>query len=434
MDEARGVVITAPSTGSGKTTITLGLLRAFAQQGRRVVSAKTGPDYIDPRFHTAASGRACFNLDPWAMRPEFIRSLVSLACADDALLIVEGVMGLFDGAEGGGGSTADLAELLGLPVVLVVDAGAQAQSAAAVVKGFATFLPSITVAGVILNRVAGPRHDAMIRAAVASLGIPVLGAVPNSETLALPSRHLGLVQAEEHPDLDGFVERAAKSVRGAIDLDALGQMARPLAGGGASAAWPPLDQRIAVARDAAFGFAYAHMLEGWRVAGAEVLPFSPLADQGPAEDADAVFLPGGYPELHAGRLAANARFLAGLRAAAARGCLLYGECGGFMTLGEYLIDAAGERHAMAGLLPLSTSFAERRLHLGYRRITHDGTLPWPAALRGHEFHYSSVAWEGEAERPFAAEDAAGRKLGRIGLRCGRVLGSYAHVIDVEDAA
>jgi len=426
-----GLVIAAPSSGSGKTVVTLGLLRALRRRGVDVASYKVGPDYIDPRFHATASGRPCRNLDPWAMRPA---TLARLAGQRAELLVVEGVMGLFDGAADGSGSTADLAALAGWPVVLVLDVARQGQSAAAVLHGFRSFRADVSVAGVILNRVGSASHEAMIRTALAPLGVPVLGAVPRSAELDLPHRHLGLVQAEEHADLDTFLDRTAAILAGAVDLEALQALARParFAATPVGFALPPLGQRIALARDEAFAFAYPHLLEDWRAQGAELLPFSPLADEAPDAAADAVCLPGGYPELHAGRLAGNARFLDGLRAAAARGAAVYGECGGYMVLGDALEDAEGTTHAMAGLLPVATSFARRRLHLGYRRAVAlaDSPLgPAGAVFRGHEFHYASVTSADTGTPLFRAADARGSDLGTLGSRRGTVFGSFLHLVD-----
>jgi len=429
---SKGLVIAAPASGAGKTLITLGLLRALTRAGKSVASAKAGPDYIDPRFHEAASGRPCFNLDGWAMRDEYVSGLVSRYTQTSELVLIEGVMGLFDGAAGGGGSTADLAVLLDLPVVLVVDAKSQGQSAAALVKGFAEFKDDCRIAGVIFNRVASAGHAVIVTDAVKPLGIPVLGTVSETRDMIVPSRHLGLVQASEHDALDVFLDQAADLLGEGIDLDALAGLARPFAQSDEAAkSLPPLGQRIAIAKDEAFGFAYPHLLTGWQEAGAQIMEFSPLGNEAPDKSADAVYLPGGYPELHAGTLAANTLFLDGLKAAAAQGTLIYGECGGFMTLGDYLIDADGQRHQMAGLLPLGTSFASRGLKLGYRRLGHKGALPWPQDLRGHEFHYSTLHWQGEADVLFEAEDSRGEDLGKIGLRRGNVMGSYAHIIDME---
>ncbi|MGL4527097.1 MAG: cobyrinate a,c-diamide synthase [Aestuariivirga sp.] len=420
---AKALVIAAPSSGCGKTVITLGLLRALRHRGLRVASAKVGPDYIDPRFHEAATGRPCFNLDPWAMDKAQICTLLRSLCGDADIIVIEGVMGLFDGPDGAAGSTADLASSLGLPVILAVDARHQAQSVAALVHGFSTFRPDVTVAGVLLNRVASDRHAAILHGA---LGHKVLGTLRHDDSLVLPSRHLGLVQAEENQDLETFIETAALAVARETVLDRILEIAGQLVGESViREALPPLGQRIAIARDSAFAFAYPHLLHQWHRSGASLSFFSPLANEPAEPDADAIFLPGGYPELHAARLSANAAFLAGLRMSKG---LIYGECGGYMVLGEALVDARGTSHAMAGLLPVVTSFANRKLHLGYRQLTPEPGAPWSSPLRGHEFHYSSIVQEGAADRLFSARDAAGRDLAPMGLRRGKVMGSYAHAI------
>ena len=437
---APGLVIAAPSSGSGKTLLTLGLLAHLAGRGLRVVSAKVGPDYIDPAFHAAATGRPCLNLDAWAMRPASLAGLVGAVSRDADWVVCEGVMGLFDGAAVAGGASAgasaDVAAATGWPVVLLIDGRGMTGSAAAVLKGFATYRDDVRIAGVIFNRVAGDKHKRMIREACARAcpEVDILGFLPRLEALAVPSRHLGLVQACEHPDLSAFLAAAAQAVGEHVAVDRLLALARPaaLAAADAEAAprlLPPLAARIAVARDPAFAFAYPALLDGWRRAGAELTFFSPLADQAP--DGDAVYLPGGYPELHAGRLAGNARFLEGVRAAARRGAPVFGECGGYMVLGRGLTDGDGVRHAMAGLLPLETSFASRRLHLGYRqaRLLADTPLgPAGTAFRGHEFHYASILAEDGAPL-FGLADAAGGDLGQAGLWDGSVFASFVHLID-----
>ncbi|WP_428699424.1 cobyrinate a,c-diamide synthase [Stappia sp.] len=424
-----GLVVAAPSSGAGKTVLTLALLRALARRGLRVASGKTGPDYIDPAFHAAASGRPCVNLDPFAMRGELLDRLAARQAVEADMVVIEGVMGLFDGAADGSGSTADLAARLSLPVMLVVDAAKQSQSVAALVRGFRDHRTDIDVAGVILNRTGSPRHETMLRAALGEIGMPVLGAIARDAALDLPERHLGLVQAGEHGDLAAFLDRAAERLEASCDLDALIRLARPVPAAGEASTLSPPGQRVAIARDIAFAFSYPHLLEGWRAQGAEITFFSPLADEGPDSDADAVYLPGGYPELHAGRIAAASTFRAGMHAAAARGALVYGECGGYMVLGDELVDAQGIRHAMLGLLPLETSFSTRKRHLGYRRLLAHAGAPWQGRLTGHEFHYSTLVREGEASRLFEARDAAGTLIGDVGLRVGRVMGSYIHLID-----
>ncbi|MDJ0629145.1 MAG: cobyrinate a,c-diamide synthase [Rhodobacter sp.] len=417
-----GLILAAPASGSGKTTVTLGLLRALKRRGTAVRGAKSGPDYIDPRFHEAACGAPCVNLDAWAMSPARLRALAAI----QGLLLVEGAMGLFDGAPPDGrGATADLARLLDLPVVLIVDAGRIAQSIAPLVRGFARHDSDVAVAGVILNRVGSARHESMLRTAIAPVGLPVLGALPRQSGLEHPSRHLGLVQAQEHPDLDGFLDRAADAAEAAIDIDALVSLARPLPDARAVRGLPPPAQTIAIAQDEAFAFAYPHLLADWHAAGAELRFFSPMADQ-PVPGAQMVFLPGGYPELHAARLASSSRFMQSLRKVS-EDTDIYGECGGYMVLGEALTDAGGMRYPMAGLLPLETSFAAGKLHLGYRRLTPLGG-PFTGPLNGHEFHYATTIRAGGAPL-FEASDAEGRVVPPMGLRQGRVSGSFAHIID-----
>lgn len=425
---AKAIVIAAPASGSGKTVVTLGLLRALRNRGLKVASAKVGPDYIDPRFHEAASGRPCFNLDPWAMSNGTLNRYLEHLVRDADIVIIEGVMGLFDGPESGPGSTADLAAKFGLPVALVIDCSSMGQSVAALTRGFTEAAGEGRLAAIILNKVAGDKHERILRGALGTAHA-ILGAMRREAVLALPSRHLGLVQAAERADLEDFLETAAEQVDTYLDLDALLGIARPLSiAAFKSEPLAPLGRRIAVASDLAFTFAYPHMLHDWRSGGADITPFSPLANEPPPENADAIFLPGGYPELHASHLSACRAFLEGLRAAAKRDTLIYAECGGFMVLGHYLIDADGERHAMAGLLPLGTSFATRKLHLGYRSLSQENVLPFAANLKGHEFHYSAMDWQGEAEPLFVCKDALGQVLPSAGLRCGNVMGSYAHVI------
>lgn len=436
---APGLIIAAPSSGSGKTVLTLALLRQFARAGTAVASFKVGPDYIDPAFHAAASGRDCLNLDPWGMRPETVSRLAAEIGRNAALVIGEGVMGLFDGAADGSGSTADLAARFGWPVLLVVDVRGQGASVAALVRGFASHRADIAIAGVLFNRVGGAEHRRALENAMAGLDLPVLGALPRDAALTLPARHLGLVQARENAALDGFLERAADLVTDHVDCAALAALARrpriaapPPPTSPCAPPLAPLGQRIAIARDDAFAFCYPALVTGWRGGGAEISLFSPLADEAPEATADAVYLPGGYPELHAGRIAGNATFLAGLRAAAARGATVFGECGGYMVLGRGLVDAAGTRHAMAGLLALETSFEAPRLHLGYRDtvLAADGALgPAGARFRGHEFHYAKVLSEDRAAPLWRCHDARGRDLGAAGMAAGAVMGSFIHLID-----
>jgi cobyrinic acid a,c-diamide synthase len=427
-----GFMIAAPASGSGKTTITLGLLRALKRRGVGLAPVKAGPDYIDPAYHAAASGADCFNLDPWAMRPELISALSSRMTEGGKLLVAEGMMGLFDGAMDGRGSSADLAKMLDLPVVLVVDCARQSHSIAALVSGFSQFRKDVLIAGIVLNGVGSARHEMMLREALKPLGIVVLGAVPRDAALVLPQRHLGLVQAGEHADLERFLDHAADILEQRIDFVALMHIWSAPKRHTAMANVPrlkPLGSRIAVARDDAFAFSYTHLFEGWRRRGAEISFFSPLADEAPDENADAIYLPGGYPELFAGKLASATNFQRGMKAAASKGVAIYGECGGYMVLGEALVDAEGVNHPMLGLLPLETSFAQKKRQLGYRSLTPLSGAPWQMPLKAHEFHYASIVREGEAERLFKVRDAMGEECGEAGLRVGSVSGSFMHVID-----
>lgn len=435
-----GLMIAAPASGSGKTTVMLGLLAALAARGVRVQPFKCGPDYIDPAFHAAATGRASWNLDSWAMTPARIGALIGGAEPAD-LMLAEGSMGLFDGVAAPGaagtGASADVAALAGWPVVAVIDASGQAQTAGAVALGLARFRPDLRLAGVILNRVASPRHAALARAGVEAAGLPVLGVLPRDGAVSVPERHLGLVQAAELPRLNALLADLGAFVAAHCDLDAIIAAAD---GSGlpapAHAPIPAPGARIAVARDEAFSFLYPHVAADWRAQGATLLPFSPLADEPPDPSATACWLPGGYPELHAGRLAAAGRFLRGLREFA-RTRPVHGECGGYMVLGAGLVAADGVRHAMAGLLGLETSFARRRMHLGYRLARAVGPMLVPAA-RGHEFHYASILLQPDA--PLArVTDAGGAEMPetgsfRIQHGGGVTSGSFFHLIAPVEAS
>ena len=437
---APGLLIAAPRSGSGKTTVTLALMRALRRRGWRVRGAKCGPDYIDPAFHRAATGEPSFNLDSFAMGPALLDSLAGASAAEADIVLAEGSMGLHDGvraAENRSGANADIAARYGWPVVLVVDVSGAAQSAAAVALGCKVYDPRVTLAGVILNKVASPRHRRLVEAGMERAGLRVFGALSREAGLVLPERHLGLVQAGETADLAARLEQLAGMAEAGIDLDALaGAAGGSIPSIGQRPVVPPPGQRIAIARDEAFSFVYPHMEAGWREAGAELVAFSPLADESPPADCDACWLPGGYPELHAGRIAAASRFKDGMRAFA-RSRPVHGECGGYMVLGESLEDADGAIHPMLDLLPVATSYRRRKLHLGYRvaRLAGECTLgPAGAGLVGHEFHYASVTSDPPDETIALARitDAEGADLGFMGHRLGPVSGSFFHLIAAGD--
>ena len=396
-----GLIIAAPASGTGKTTVMLGLLAALRDRGLTVQPFKNGPDYIDPAFHRVASSRESVNLDTWAMGPSMLAGLATAGQGAD-LILAEGSMGLFDGVATKGatgtGAGSDLAALMGWPVVLVIDASGQAQTAAAIAQGMARFRAGVRVAGVIVNRIASPRHEALVRAGMAEAGLPVLGILPKRGAITMPERHLGLVQAEEQPALQALIAEAAVLMREGVDLDALIAAAASTTTPAAAPKITPPGQRIALARDAAFSFVYPHLLQGWRAAGAEVLPFSPLANQTPDSSADVCWLPGGYPELHGATLADADGFRKGLKDFA-RTKPVHGECGGYMAMGEAIIDKDGIRHPMAGLLGLVTSYEKRKMHLGYRLARLAQPIPGHATgstLRGHEFHYSTILTQPDA--------------------------------------
>lgn len=434
-----GLIIAAPASGSGKTTLTLALLAALRRRGKVVQPYKCGPDYIDPAFHTAAAGRSSFNLDSWALGRDRIGALLDASDGAD-LCLAEGVMGLFDGVASAGawgnGSTADIAAATGWPVILVLDVSGQAQSAAAIALGFARYRKDVTIAGVILNKVASARHARLVRDGFGQNGIEIFGAIGRNDTIVMPERHLGLVQAQEDDALSSRLDALADLAERNVDLDAVQAAARPTRRPSSldneSRLVPP-GQRIALARDTAFSFVYPHLLAGWCAAGAQIIPFSPLADEAPDPSCDVVWLPGGYPELHAGKLASASRFTAGIRAFAETRPV-HGECGGYMTLGAGLIDASGKRHAMLGLLGLETDFAQRRLHLGYRTATLLAPIPGYGAgrvLRGHEFHYARVV--AQPDPPLAdIRDASGEAAAEAGSRRGKVTGSFFHMVDAVE--
>lgn len=429
-----GFLVSAANSGAGKTLITLALMRALKDMGVAVVPRKAGPDFIDPAFHKAATGVDSYNLDCWAMREKLIKNLAFGKKNDKEFLVVEGMMGLFDGAANGSGSSAELAKLLDLPVLFVVDVTSQSHSVAALVQGFMNFMPGLRFVGVILNKVGSPRHELMLRQALEPLGVSIIGVVYRNAALTLPSRHLGLVQASERADLGSFIGKAATIIKESVDIPKILEFSKTCEVPSyceTIAQIQPLGQRIAVTRDDAFRFAYPHILEGWRKAGAEISFFSPLANEMPDKDADSVYLCGGYPELYAKQLATADQFKLGLKDKAREGARIYGECGGYMTLGETIEDQSGNKYPMLGLLPLKTSFKQKKLHLGYRRLMPLSDFFDNKIMRGHEFHYASIIEEKDAAPLFKAYDATGTELKNMGLRINNIAGSFVHLVDLE---
>ncbi|MHB1133694.1 MAG: cobyrinate a,c-diamide synthase [Chloroflexota bacterium] len=430
-----GLLVAGVHSGVGKTSVATGLVRALVSLGRRVQPFKVGPDYIDPTYLTRAAGRPCRNLDSWLVGEDRLRELYGRALAEADLAIVEGVMGLFDGHPrgDGAGSSAAAAKLLGLPVLLVIDAARMAQSAAAVAYGFAHLDPDLCVAGIVANNVGSPSHARLVKEAVEGMvGLPVVGCLPRRADLTLSERHLGLVPSDEgHLDLD-FFDRLGAHVAEHVDLEAvlrLAEAARPLAAV-QTGLWPEstprVRARIAVARDAAFCFYYQDNLDLLAAYGARLLPFSPLVDASLPEGIDGLYLGGGFPELHAEQLAANHPLLAAVRTAAAAGLPIYAECGGLLYLCQSLADREGREHSMVGLVPARAAMRGRRIALGYaevRATTDNLLLAAGESARGHEFHWSSLVEPLPPERAaYVLED--GR---REGYRHGGLLASYVHL-------
>ncbi|MFI1577767.1 cobyrinate a,c-diamide synthase [Embleya sp. NPDC020630] len=392
------VVIAAPASGHGKTTVATGLIAAFTRRGDVVSPHKVGPDYIDPGYHALAAGRVGRNLDPFLVGEERIGSLFAHGARGADLAVIEGVMGLFDGAAGRGGyaSTAHVARLLGAPVVLVVDARAQSRSVAALVRGFDTFEPAVGVAGVILNRVGSDRHESMLREALDEIGMPVLGVLRRHDSIAKPARHLGLVPvAERQADAVRTVQALGELIARSVDLAAVRRIA---AGAGAlpDAPWDAAREvggpvagrpRIALAGGSAFTFAYAETAELLSAAGAEVVTVDPLRDERLPERTAGLVVGGGFPEVYAAELAANATLRADVVALAGRGGPIAAECAGLLYLARSLDGAP-----MCGVLPAEARMTER-LTLGYREATaaHDSVLAATGrVVRGHEFHRTTL--------------------------------------------
>ncbi|MDO3377519.1 cobyrinate a,c-diamide synthase [Geoalkalibacter halelectricus] len=421
-------LIAAPASGCGKTTLTLALLAALRRRGLRVAPFKVGPDFIDPGHHAAACGRASRNLDSWMCGPKGMREIFQRGCRDADLAVIEGVMGLFDGAAGADdlGSSAEIARLLDARIILVIDARAQARSAAALVQGFTRFDARLRFAGVICNRVGSARHAELLREAFASVdGLPpLLGCLPRDTELSLPERHLGLVTAQDRAPGEAFYGQLADWLENRIDLDKL-LPSVPSVPSVPIAPPPAPKARIAVARDQAFCFYYPDNLELLEAAGAQLVFFSPLRDPHLPEQIDGLYLGGGYPELHAQTLAANTSLLADLRRAAHGGLPIYAECGGFMLLAQSIDD-----QPMAGIFPARARLLHKRKALGYREITlsADGLLgPAGTRLRGHEFHYSEMHPPPEVPRRYRLSRRGGEALPDEGFCLHNVLGSYIHL-------
>ena len=429
-----GITISAPSSGSGKTTFTLGLLRALRNKGVKVQAFKNGPDYIDPTFHKFASGRKSYNLDTWAMSKENLKHVISKA-SNSSLIINEGSMGLYDGVSSKGasgkGATSEISIKYGWPVILIIDISGQAQSSAATALGFIKF-QKIPFAGVILNNVASARHESLVRLGMEQHQIEVLGSLPRQKDLSMPERHLGLVQAGEQENLEEKIEKFAELVEKNTDISKIQHLAKSNSfyKRDKLSSHPP-GQRIAVAKDKAFSFMYPHIIDNWRFQGSEIFFFSPLNNEVPNQNVDFIWLPGGYPELYLEQISSANKTRINLIKLSEK-VRIHGECGGYMVLGSEIIDCKGKHHNMFGLLNLVTSFEKKKLHLGYRLAklkNKNNDLHNSKILRGHEFHYTTTI-EQKDEELYDVFDANNNKVSETGSFKNKVSGTFFHFLSV----
>ena len=431
------VVIAGVRSGVGKTTIASGIMGALARRGLKVQPFKAGPDYIDPTYHGIACGVPSRNLDTWLLPHPVVAELFHRASGAADIAVVEGVMGVFDGHSSldEDGSTAELAKLLDAPVILIADAGKVARSVAAEVLGYQQFDPNLRIAGVILNGVGSERHLEFCQPQIeATTGLPVVGWLPRRDDLVQPERHLGLIPTVEGTVMSDWYDALNAQVEATIDIDAIARIAagagRPARG--LAQVFPdepqPMRTAIAVARDRAFSFYYQDSLDLLEAWGAEVVPFSPLDDAELPAGVGGVYLGGGFPELFAEELSANASMLQSVRDAAGRGLPVYAECGGLMYLGRSLSDLDGQQFPMVGVIPVVSSMEGRRLHLGYREVSACGDGPLLRSgeqVRGHEFHWSVLQEPPDAAS--AAYQVVNQEGRPEGFRAGSVWASYIHV-------
>lgn len=435
------IVVAGVSSGTGKTSVSSGLCRALARKGLTVQAFKVGPDYLDPQLLSEASGRTCFNVDSWMTDESYIRGLFGQVSRNADISVLEGVMGLFDGADPTtiAGSTAEIAKLLSSPVILLVNVRGMGGSIAAMVKGYAEFNPDVTIAGVIANRCGSPRHIPILKKALAAAGLPpLLGAIPRDALPRIPDRHLGLVTPGQDGFPEGMFTDLADAISQHVDLDAIvavAESAGPVAAGDQVHREKPTTPttRIGIARDRAFSFYYPDNLLLLERNGAVLSPFSPLADVGLPPGLDALYIGGGYPEEYAEQLSANEPMLQDIRAFADSGSPVYAECGGLMYLSESLTARGGESFAMAGVLPCSTVMLPRLRTLGYAEVTlsHDSILgPGGTVLRGHEYHYSDLQISSRMDNGWQTSYVVRRRSGEEsaqGLLRGNILASYVHL-------
>lgn len=424
--------IAAAASGSGKTTFTMGLLRALRRRGLRVQPFKCGPDYIDTQFHTIAAGFSSVNLDTWMASADHVREIYSHYSTGADACVTEGAMGLFDGYDRQKGSCAEISRLLDLPVILIINAKSAAYTVAALIHGLKTFDPQVRIAGVVFNQVGSPSHYSFLKDACADAGVEDLGYIPKTPVIEVPSRHLGL-SLEVKNEISSLSDRIADLIEEHVKVDRIIELCRretPKPDGNAlrqdsptvleSGTEPASKLRIAVARDAAFCFSYRENLDRLAQAG-EIEFFSPLQGQTIPEETDFLYLPGGYPELFAKELSSNRRLAEDLKEYVEADGRVLAECGGMMYLTQAITAQDGIRYPMAGVLPIECTMDGAHLHLGYRRTEYGGL-----ELRGHEFHYSAITDPSILDSASVQYGAKGQKTDTALFRYRNVIAGYTH--------
>lgn len=440
----KGFIVSALSSDSGKTLITAALINLLQKKGYKIGSFKVGPDYIDPMFHQKITQDICFNIDLWGMPQTRVHATVRYLLDHNDWVVGEGVMGLFDGSQSVGFCTADIATLMNLPIILIVNCHRLAETIFPIIQGMVNSQKQFKMAGIILNQVGSKRHAEILSKSLQKIEVPILGYLPRLNDLVLHHRHLGLHQpidihcfqekfdlisnlVAQYLDVDRLINIIEKN--SAVKNPSLLPLSFP------KISLPVLGQRIAVAFDEAFSFVYPVLLESWRLAGAEIFLFSPLAHQQPPSHVDAVYLPGGYPELYLKEISQNRGFLNALKNLSEdSSTVIYGECGGFMVMGQNIEDESGNLWPMAGLFDLVTSMQHKKLVLGYRQVqTLQKTILGPAGshYRGHEFHYAKSTNTSSDQHLYKVLDNQAGQLGLAGLQRKKTMGSFIHLIDKE---
>ncbi|MHC4873598.1 MAG: cobyrinate a,c-diamide synthase [Planctomycetota bacterium] len=440
MRKIPGFVIAGMASGVGKTSVTLGVIKLLSDRGLDVQSFKVGPDYLDPTYHTKILGRQCYNLDPWMSSPEHVKELFAEKTSPDSFAVIEGVMGLFDGknVRGKNASTSNISRILGLPVILVINAASMSDSVAALVKGYTEFEPDIEIAGIIANFVGSTRHGELLADHLKKHNLPpLIGAIPKNSIESLDHRHLGLIPADEDSLIKDKVKNIAESLRQNIDIDFLCNLQTEMETPEITAPRSKSTAKIAVADDEAFNFKYCQNIEALEKEGAEIVRFSPLNDSKLPENISGIYLPGGYPEVFIDKLSANTEMISEIKEFAHQGKAIYAECGGLIYLSESLTDLAENEFEMCGVVPIRTRMLTKLKRLGYREVEIKENSLWGdegTRICGHEYHYSEITKEnlnkGEWRKIYLSR---GRDIEtEQGFYNGNILASYIHLYWAHD--